>query len=174
MTCWYSIPLLKVIILISLVMASFTVAGQINITGGISAYQPSEPDAGTTPLYFFKVRYWINDYINFDYEVDYARYKSRGLKFHYIPHKLGAEGHIPVHRVFDPYVGGGFVYTFKKYGYDGTLNTFGFSWRVGSNFLLYKNSYIGWYVEWIVPDYRDTSNRSLQYGIQFPGLNFSW
>ena len=149
-------------------------AGQINLTGGLSAYRPVEPDAGTTPIYFIGVTYWINNFLNTDYKISYARYKSRGMTFHYIPHKLGIEGHIPIHRLFDPYVGTGFVYSHKKFGRNGFLDTIGYSGKIGLNVLITKDIYIGGYLEIVVPDYRKSDIRSLQYGINFPGLSFSW
>ncbi|MCP4231853.1 MAG: porin family protein [bacterium] len=165
---------MKTTIIICVLLPVITDAGQINLTGGLSAYQPVESDAGTTPIYFVGVTYWINDFLNADYKISYARYKSRGITFHYIPHKLGVEGHIPIHRLFDPYVGTGFVYSHKKFGRDGFLDTIGYSGKLGVNVLLTKNTYIGGYIEIVVPDYRDSSRRSLQYGIKFPGLSFSW
>lgn len=149
-------------------------AGQINITGGMSAYQPVESDAGTTPIYFIKVTYWMNNYLNADYDISYARYKSRGMTYHYIPHKIGVEGHIPVHRIFDPYLGTGFVYSHKKYGADGFLDTVGYSGRIGANVLITKDIFVGAYIEITIPDYRDSGSHSLQYGINFPGLSFGW
>jgi hypothetical protein len=157
------------VISLALVAASAR-AGHVHLSAGISLFRPPEPGADATPLYRLSASYWFAKRTSADVEVAYASYRIGDAKYYYVPTKLRVIGHPRAGRLLDPYVGGGFVYSYKKANASRWRDQLGYTALIGLNFLILRKTTVGAYGEYVVPDWRRTQGY-WEYGFNFSGLS---
>jgi len=132
--------------------------GKLTIGAKASIYDP--PGAsGPTPMVGGYIGYSISEYLSAEGTVEWSNYGNTTLipiTVNMIYYPLGKKG-------FNPYLGGGSGYYYKKVKED-IKSTVGYQLLVGLSWKSAQDFGLSFEVKYIVPDIKNVSDRGFSYG----------
>ncbi|MCK4353074.1 outer membrane beta-barrel protein [candidate division WOR-3 bacterium] len=146
------------IILFALEFASQSLAGKLTIGVKASIYDP--PGApGPTPMVGGYVSYSIGKYLNIEGAVEWSNYDNTT----FMPITVNTVYHPLGRKVFNPYIGGGIGYYYKKVN-DAPESTIGCQLLLGLNWNPPQAFGLSLEIKYIIPDIKNTSESGFSYG----------
>lgn len=121
---------------------------------GVAVFTPREAGGDLCPLYEGSIYYFLHPKMEVAAAVGYAFYEGGGYAYRYFPGNIRVKYHFRFKREFDPYLGGGPLYAWKRR--DGVgRGTWGYSLVSGVNRNLKGHISFGAGVEYTAPDAAD-------------------